>query len=69
MGVASSRLELAARLGRSQSFVSDVEKRQYRMTVIEFLDFAEAIGVHPSTAISRLAKTMKRRAPYGTGAP
>ena len=52
--------DLAALLGRSQSFISDVEKGQYRVTVVEFLEIAEAIGFNPAVALRRVAKAAKR---------
>jgi transcriptional regulator with XRE-family HTH domain len=45
---------VAARLGRWQSFVATVESGQRRIDVIEFLDFAKAIGFDPRDAIKRL---------------
>jgi hypothetical protein len=47
--------DVAAKLGRHQSFVSAVEKGQHRVSVVEFLDFAEAIGFDPRSAIRRVA--------------
>jgi transcriptional regulator with XRE-family HTH domain len=39
-----SQQELADRIRRGQTFVSAVERGQHRVSVLEFLDFAEAIG-------------------------
>jgi HTH-type transcriptional regulator/antitoxin HipB len=47
--------DVAAKLRRHQSFVSSVEKGQHRVSVVEFLDFAEAIGFDPRSAIRRVA--------------
>jgi len=52
--------EVAARMGRQQSFVSAVESGQHRVSVVELMDFAEAIGFDPRSAIRRLAKSAKR---------
>lgn len=43
-----TQVELAARLGRPQSFVSKVERGERRLDVIEFCDVAEALGRDPA---------------------
>ncbi len=53
---------LAARLGRPQSFVSKYEQGERRIDVVEFLEIAEAVGINPTTFISRLRRSLK-----GTG--
>jgi transcriptional regulator with XRE-family HTH domain len=50
-----TQAEVAARLGRYQSFVATVESGQRRIDVVEFLDFAHAIGFDPREAIKWLA--------------
>jgi len=45
---------VAKRLRRYQSFVATVESGQRRIDVVEFLDFADAIGFDPRDAIRRL---------------
>lgn len=47
---------VARRLGRYQSFVATVESGQRRIDVVEFLEFAEAIGFDPGAAIRRLIR-------------
>lgn len=42
-----TQVELAARLGRPQSFVSKVERGERRLDVIEFCEVAEALGHEP----------------------
>ena len=42
-----TQVELAARLGRPQSFVSKVERGERRLDVIEFCQVAEALGRGP----------------------
>ena len=42
-----TQVELAARLGRPQSFVSKVERGERRLDVIEFCQLAEALGRDP----------------------
>lgn len=40
-----TQAELAARLGRPQSFVSKYKRGERRLDVIEFLEVAKAVGV------------------------
>lgn len=37
--------ELAEKLGKDQSFISNIERYQRRIDVIEFCDIADAIGI------------------------
>ena len=43
-----TQVELAARLGRPQSFVSKFERGERRLDVIEFCQVAEALGRTPA---------------------
>jgi transcriptional regulator with XRE-family HTH domain len=56
-----TQAEVAAKLGRYQSFVATVESGQRRVDVMEFLAFAEAIGFDPRDAIRRLAQVKPGR--------
>jgi transcriptional regulator with XRE-family HTH domain len=40
-----TQMELAERLARPQSFVSKVERGERRLDVVEFFEFARAIGI------------------------
>jgi DNA-binding XRE family transcriptional regulator len=51
-----SQEELAKRIGRGQTFVSAVERGQHRVSVLEFLELAEAIGFDAPAALRRIAK-------------
>lgn len=42
------QVELAERLGKSQSFVSKVERGERRLDVIEFCQVVEALGYEPA---------------------
>jgi cyanate lyase len=55
-----TQAQVAAKLGRYQSFVAMVESGQRRVQVVEFLDFAEAIGFDPRKIIKRLISTKRR---------
>jgi transcriptional regulator with XRE-family HTH domain len=55
-----SQQAVADRIGRGQTFVSAVERGQHRVSVLEFLDFAEAIGFDAATSLRMVAKAAKR---------
>jgi len=48
--------ELADSMGYYRSFVTAVETGQHRVTIVEFIDFAEALGFDLCAAIRRIAK-------------
>jgi transcriptional regulator with XRE-family HTH domain len=50
------QIDLAKRLGRTQSYVSNLEIRQKRIALIELIEWAEAIGFDPEEAITEIAK-------------
>ncbi|MEG3193184.1 helix-turn-helix domain-containing protein [Lysobacter sp. D1-1-M9] len=58
-----SQVELAARLGNTQTFVSKCERGERRIDLVEFVEIAEAIGVSPQ---EMLAEYLGRRAPRGS---
>jgi transcriptional regulator with XRE-family HTH domain len=49
--------ELAARLGKPQSFVSEYERGQRRVDVIELLVISRALGVDPLPLIAEIARS------------
>ena len=49
-----TQAEVGARLGRHQPFVSAVEAGQRRLSAVELMDLAEAIGFDPAEAIARM---------------
>ena len=51
-----TQAQVAARLGRQQSFVANIEGNLRRVDVVEFLDLADAIGFEPSDLIAKLRK-------------
>ena len=53
--------QLAERLGRVQSFVSDCENGQHAITVVEFLRFCDALELDPRSAIRRVASGKPRQ--------
>ena len=50
-----TQAELAARLGRPQSFVSKYETGERRLDVVEFLEVAEALAADPAGLVAELA--------------
>jgi transcriptional regulator with XRE-family HTH domain len=55
--------QLAALMGKPQSFVSDVENGQRRVTVSDFIAFSEALHFDARSAIRRIADTKPRPKP------
>jgi transcriptional regulator with XRE-family HTH domain len=51
---ALTQAELAARLGRPQSFVSKYEHGERRLDVIEFLEVTEALGINAVSFVRKL---------------
>jgi len=49
-----TQTQVAAKLGRYQSFVATVEAGERRIDVVELVDLAEAIGFDPREAVRRL---------------
>ncbi|WP_174998162.1 helix-turn-helix domain-containing protein [Burkholderia lata] len=50
-----SQAELAARLGRPQSFVAKIEVGERRIDVIEFLEIARILRVNPSSILEHIS--------------
>ena len=46
--------ELAARLGRPQTFVSKIERGVRGVDLLEFLEILRALGADPNTVIKRI---------------
>jgi transcriptional regulator with XRE-family HTH domain len=51
-----SQGQLAERLGWDRTTISDIETGAKRISVIELVQIAEALGFDPRTAIDRVAK-------------
>jgi transcriptional regulator with XRE-family HTH domain len=56
-----SQRALAARLGRSQSHINMIEKRQRRVEVREFYLMCRALGVDPSATFQSFARQLDAR--------
>ena len=55
------QVDLAAALGRPQSFVSKYESGERRLDVVEFIDVAEAIGTQAAAIVTELQRISPRR--------
>lgn len=50
--------QVADRLGRPQSYVAKIEGSERRLDVIEFIEFARAIGAEPAVLFARLVRVI-----------
>lgn len=50
--VGVSQVELAERLGNTQTFVSKCERGERRIDAVELVEFAEALGVPPQELLN-----------------
>jgi len=57
--------ELAAALGKPQSFVAKYENGERRIDVIEFADITAALGVSSADLLARLAASEENSPPEG----
>jgi transcriptional regulator with XRE-family HTH domain len=60
-GAGLSQQEVAARMGKHQTFVSKVEQGQRRLDLIEFLQMAEVLGIDPHGVIRKLTTNRPRK--------
>jgi transcriptional regulator with XRE-family HTH domain len=56
-----TQVELAARLGRPQPFISFVERGERRVDVIEFYAIMKALGADPESAFRELIAKLPAR--------
>lgn len=52
--------ELAERLGKDQSVISNIERGQRRLDVIEFYNYARAMGHDPITLFRKLTNHLNK---------
>jgi predicted transcriptional regulator len=50
------QVDLAKRLGRSQSYGTHIETGQKHVALLELIEWAEAIGFDPEEAVERICK-------------
>ena len=54
-----TQVELARRLGRDQSHISLIERSQRRLDVVEFIEFAKAVGTDPVSLFKILTEKLE----------
>ena len=54
----ATQIELASRLGRPQSYVSKVERRERRIDPVEFYDWGKALGLDPMALFGDLTSRL-----------
>jgi transcriptional regulator with XRE-family HTH domain len=55
-----TQIELAEKLGRTQTFVSEIERGQRRVDVLELLVLAKALGADPLGLFGEIARSAGR---------
>jgi transcriptional regulator with XRE-family HTH domain len=51
-----TQLDVAARLGKPQSYVSTVESGERRIDVVELIEFGEAVGFDAAAMVRRVGR-------------
>ncbi len=57
MGMSQS--QLARRLGKSQGWIARTETGERRMDIVEFIEFAEALGASPAKMFQRVLDRLR----------
>lgn len=52
------QVELAQKIGKKQSYISNIERGQRRVDVIEFIAIVKALGGDPSATFADIAEEM-----------
>lgn len=52
--------DLASRVERDQSYISNIERGQRRVDLVEFFELSNAIGVDPVALFSKIAADIER---------
>ena len=53
-GAGLTQADLASRMDRPQSFVAKIEVGERQLGVVEFISYAEALGVTPPELLARI---------------
>jgi transcriptional regulator with XRE-family HTH domain len=56
-----TQVELARRLGKPQPFISDIERGERGLDVIEFCALVSALGAQPAEILTRLLDQLPRK--------
>ena len=49
-----TQVELAARMGKRQTFISKIECEERRLDIVEYVDYARGIGVDPYRLLKKV---------------
>ena len=60
-----TQTELSRKLGRAQSYISDVERGQRRLDLVQLRDTVQALGFTLSALVSEFDKRVERSAKQG----
>lgn len=52
------QIDLAAKIGKHQSYISDIERGQRRIDVLELFAIAHALGINPTDLYAQLTKNI-----------
>ena len=63
-----TQMELAERLGNTQTFISKVERGERRLDVVEFVESCEAIAIDPCEVLGDFLRQRKRLRKAGQAA-
>jgi transcriptional regulator with XRE-family HTH domain len=58
IGASMTQYDLAAQLGKPQSYVAKIEGGERRVDVVEFVAICNALGVDPKKAFSRFVSLL-----------
>ena len=61
-----TQVQLAIRLNRPQSYVAKTEVGERQMGVVEFISYAEALGVEPGELIERVRSSVETPDPQAS---
>ena len=56
-----TQVELARRIGKPQPFISDIERGERGLDVIEFCALVSALGAEPAEILNRLLDRLPRK--------
>lgn len=56
-----TQAQLAAKVGKDQTFISLIERSQRRVDVLEFFALARAMGLDPQTLFAEVARRLPGR--------
>lgn len=61
MAAGVTQVQLAERLSRPQSYVSKIERHERRADILDFYDWAEALGLRPTMLLEAVEVRLTKR--------